>query len=88
VTPFFISHGSQFGYPLQRATAPLVNDARRGSNVGVTESQDVLLNEIDESALPLQQGEQLQRGTQIAEGGCWLRGLGVRRPHSVASRFE
>ena len=65
-----------------------MNDARRGSNVGITESQDVLLNEIDESTLPLQQGEQLQRRTQIAEGGCWLRGLGVTRPHSVASRFE
>ena len=45
----------------QRLAAPVVDGARRRSDLRVGEGGDLLLAEIDQAPLPLEQGQQMKR---------------------------
>lgn len=48
-----------------------MHDTRCRADLCIGEARDVLLNEVDQSALPLQGSQELERGTEIAFHG-WL----------------
>ena len=67
------AHGLDRGVRAQGLAAALVDDARGGADVRVGERRDVLLEEVDETALALEEREELQRR------GVGGRGSGRRR---------
>ena len=57
-----------------RLPAPGVNHTGSGPDVGVGEARDVLLEEVDEAAFALKEGQELERG--VRGGGRRRLGLG------------
>src|SRR4051812_47071188 len=58
--------------------APLVDDAGHGADLHVGEGGNLLLEEIDEAAVALEQGEELEGGIDGLSGRRLLAGLGDR----------